>query len=692
MNTPGVSRIGLEFAVFCWWWRGPARRREVPGPSTDLVPELVMRRSFLVALSLLATPLLAQAPVITPAGDPSVRDDTIYRLAVNPADHPNDPYVYLLDDGVVKVEADGRSTSTYRQVVQILNQDGVDSWAEQSFGYDADRERLRINWIRVLGTDGHVISDHPSHEQESLSSVALSAPVYSNVKTHRVSLAGVAPGTIVDYSFTTERFQPPLAGDFYAPWSVHTGRLVRRSRLILDVPATASPRIVERNLHFQTRVTKRNGRRVYEWATQDVPRIEREPYAGSPDTVYAGIEAAGWVTWPDIARWYAGLAADREGMTPALQAKLTALVSSAHSLEDSLKAVQRWVAQDIRYVSLALGLGGYQPRRPGDVLETGYGDCKDKATLFITLLGGLGVTAYPVLLSSSGGADSTLPSVSQFDHMIAAIVLPGSGELRYVDLTASLAPFGQLPGAEQGSFALLVHPDGTGQRVTLPQDSVGANGGFDRLDGEITAEGLFNGHMDERATGTRQFELRDNFSSPLDSTQRSRIARRIASAVFPGGSGDSLLLFDGRDLSAEPRVELAIHNGRATSTSAGTVILTLPMRTYDLQSLADDLRARGARRFPISAEAVSGEGVEETRLDVTLPVGWQARLPADVDAPSDFGHYEAHYSQDGRVLHVLRRMSGARGVYPPDRVGDLIAWFQAVSKDDAKYVIIDTGH
>jgi Domain of Unknown Function with PDB structure (DUF3857)/Transglutaminase-like superfamily len=650
-----------------------------------------MRRSILAALSLIAAPLFAQAPVVTAAGDPSVKSDTIYRLAVDPADYPNDPFVYLLDDGIVKIEADGRTTRTYRQVVQILNQDGVEDWAEQSFSYDASRERLRINWVRVVRPDGHVISDGPSHEQESLSPVALSAPVYSSSKVRRLTLAGVAPGTIVDYSFTIERFQPPLEGDFYTSWSVHTGRLVRRSRLILDVPAGAAPRIVTRNVRFKTGVTEVKGRRVYEWATQEVPRIERESYAGSPDTVYSSIEAAGWVTWADVATWFSGLMRDRHELTPALRAKLTSLVAGAGTLEDSLKAVQRWVAQDIRYVSLSLGLGGYQPRPPAAVLETGYGDCKDKATLFITMLSGMGVTAFPVLLSSSGGADSTLPSVSQFDHMIAAIVPPQGGALRFVDLTASLAPFGQLPGAEQGSFGLVVHPDGSGETVTLPEDPVAANASLAHLEGEITPDGLFNGHMDEVAQGTRQFELRNNFSSPLDSTQRTRLARGIATALFPGGSGDSLGVFDGRDLSAQPRITMAIHNGRATTSSAGTAILTLPVHTYTVQGLADELREHGARSFPISATAVSGDGVEEESLDLTLPRGWHARLPPDVDVPGDFGHYEAHYSQQGRVLHVLRRLTGARGVYPPDRVGDLISWFEAVSKDDAKYLVLDQG-
>src|SRR2546425_1646584 len=185
-----------------------------------------MGRSLLgvLVLGAAAAGLPAQAPHITPAGDPSIRSDTIYRLAVAPADYPDQGYVYLLDDGVLRFETDGRSSRTYRQVVQILTQDAVDDWAEQSFSYTAGRERLTINWIKVVKPDGTVISAQPSHEQESLAPVAMEAPVYSDAKVRRVTLAGVAPGTLVDYSYTIERLQPTMPGEFYSGWRVTTGR------------------------------------------------------------------------------------------------------------------------------------------------------------------------------------------------------------------------------------------------------------------------------------------------------------------------------------------------------------------------------------------------------------------------------------------------------------------------------------
>ena len=651
-----------------------------------------MRHFPLAGLPFVAVAALAQAPNITPSGDPSVKSDTIYRLAIDPKTHPDDPYIFLLDDGVVRVEPDGRTIRTYRQVIQILTQDGVEDWAEQSFGYNASREKLRINWIRVVKPDGTVISDGPSHEQESLSPVALSAPVYSDGKVRRVSLAGVAPGTIVDYSYTTERFQAPLPGDFYSAWSVYTSRLTRRSRLIVDMPENYHPRIQEKNLRFKTQVTVVKGRRIYMWAMQDVPRVEREPFAGSPDTVFSHIEMVGTTTWEDIARWYAGLAKDRFAITPALDAKLTELVAGSKTLEDSLRAVHRWVAQDIRYVSLSLGIGGYQPRQPAAVLDTKYGDCKDKATLFIAMARRMGVTAYPLLLSSSGDADSTLPSINQFDHMIAAIVWPGKPGYQFLDLTAELVPFGLLPPAEQGGFALVVKPDGSDDHVVLPEAAVADNREVSTITGALSPDGMFSGRLEELATGNRQYGLRDNFTTRFDSTQQNRLARNIANAVFSGAAGDSLLLFDGRDLTVQPHLALAIHNGRATSSAGGTDIFTLPIRTYQLHGVAADLRARGARKFPISAPSVSGEGVDEDNVEVTLPEGWHARLPKDVDVKSDWGHYEAHYSQSGRVLKVTRRMTGARGVYAPGRVTDLITWLEAVSADDAKYIVLEHGN
>jgi len=647
-----------------------------------------MRMLPLLLVAVCASTAVAQAPVITPAGDPSVRDDTIYRLAVKASDYPDEPFVYLLDDGVVRLEADGRGTRTYRQVIQILTQRAAEQFGEQVFSYSSSREKLTINWLRVVRPDGSVVSAHATHEQESDAPTALESPVYSDAKLHRATLGGVAPGTLVDWSYTVETLKPVMPGDYYSGWRVTNGRLTRRSRFIADVPASVTPRIKERNLHFPRQVVEAHGRRVYTWATQDVPKPpDGEPFAADSNDVITTIDVGLPIAWGDVARWYAGLSRDRYQVTPELESRLSEVVGAQKTRDDSLRALYRWVAQDFRYVSVSLGMAGYQPRPPAATLETKYGDCKDKATLFVALARRMGFHAFPVLLNSAGGVDTSLPTTGQFDHMIAAVERPG-GYL-YLDLTADIVPVGLLPPSEYGEFALIVHPDGRGEEVRLPQDSVAANRGLDLLEGELSPDGTFNGRLTRTRLGRSQLELREALSRNFTAEERAAIARNMADGEFDGATGDSLQLFDGHDLTAPARISVLIRNAKATTNTGGTDIMTLPLVAAVTPRLVGEVAAHVPRKFPIDVGEIFGPQEHVSELRITLPEGWRARLPAGVSVSGPFGTYVSTYEQNGRELHIVRRTSGARGVLPPDRVQDLLEFLRAVARDDARLLVLE---
>ncbi|HEY8197468.1 MAG TPA: DUF3857 domain-containing protein [Gemmatimonadales bacterium] len=649
-------------------------------------------RPVALILLLVAPPARAQAPVITPAGDPSVQSDTLYRLAVDPAKYPEESVVLLLDDGVVRYEADGTGVMTYRQVTQILSPDAVEDFAEHQFSYAPGHQRLTVNWIRVVRPDGTVVSDAPTQVQDSDVPATLGDPVYTDTKVRRYSLSGVAPGTIVDWSYTIEELKPFLPGDFSGSWNVHTGRFTRRSRYVVDLPAGMKPHMIERNLTFARRESVAHGRRIHIWATEDVPRVKPEEFMADSNGVFMSIGLTSPIKWETISRWYAKMAEDRYMLDSTLRAKLPGLLAGARSTDDTLRAVQRWVAQDVRYVSIALGLGGYQPRTPAEVVSTGYGDCKDKATLFIAAVSALGFRAYPVLLNSSGDIERALPSIAQFDHAIAVVDRPG-GRV-YVDLTADLAPFGEIPPSVHGQFALVVHPDGSSEQVTLPEAAPGDNLHETRIVGSLTPAGYLTASYEERGLGTRQYSLRSLFLGPIDSTRRADFARSIASKLYPGAEADSLQIFDGRDLTADPRVALRIVNGlaaRRTGTGS-TVILTLPFTSMrGMADAATALEAKGPRRFPIDAAKVIGPMVGESHLSLTLPPGWRVHLPPPVTVIGKWGSYTARYAQEDSTLRVHRRLEGARGVYAPEAVADLAAWLRAVGQDDVPYLVLETG-
>ena len=632
----------------------------------------------------------AQAPS---APAPPAASDSIYRLAVDSTAYREYPYVYLLDDGVVRCESDGRCTRTYRQVVQLLKERAVREWAERRFSYQPERQKLDINWIRVVRPSGEVVSDKPVQSQESDVPAAMTDPVYTNTKVIRYSLSNVAAGTLVDISWTIQQLDPFLAGNFFHGWNITMAYPAQRSRFVLDLPASLKPNVVERHLAFRRQETVKGDRRIYTWATRDVVPVKAEPFAPDSSIPAMAVRVSAPLTWGDIGRWYDGLAKERYALTPAVAARVDAVVRGARTGDDTLRALHRWIARDLRYVSIALGLGGYQPRFPEATVQTGYGDCKDKATLFIAAARHLGLAAYPVLLHNAGVRETQLPALEQFNHVIAAVPDPGRRSYTYLDLTTADFPVGTVPTSYQGEFGLVIRPDGSTEEIRFPEDSVGLD--EQRLVGELGEDGrIITARYTATARGRAEYGMRRAFAEPLDSARRANLGRNFARS-FPGAKVDTVIAFDGRDWSATPRLEVALRDGVAAKAAGASLIVGIPGpfrgRAASYRRVLEDLEQRGPRTLPIDAGKVAAPVRIVTELRFTLPAGWTAQLPKNVAARSAFGTYTAEYAQNGRELRIYKTLEGAKGVHGADKVGALVEWLRAVTQDDAEFVALTRG-
>ena len=134
---------------------------------------------------------------------------------------------------------------------------------------------------------------------------------------------------------------------------------------------------------------------------------------------------------------------------------------------------------------------------------------------------------------------------------------------------------------------------------------------------------------------------------------------------------------------------MLIRHGKAATDAGGTEILTIPLTSYAVTNLISALEARGPRKYPISSEKVWGPHTEVQELRLTLPAGWKAKLPANDSATSLFGTYVAEYSQTGQELRISRNLTGTDGVQPASKYAELLDWMKQLSKDDAKYVILE---
>lgn len=614
---------------------------------------------------LLSSSLAAQAA-------PARIADTLYALAADSTAYRDAEYVYLLDDGVIRLEADGRSSRTYRQVIWVLKESAVEQWSEFRFSHQPGRQKWTLNWARVVTSTGEVLTPAPDVSQESDVPASMDSPVYVDQKVHRLTLGRVKVGSIVDVSFTLEDVAPWRPGDFYSNWVVNPGLPVRRSRLVLDAPSGVEPRVDVKNLSFAPSVRDANGRRITTWATAEVPGFKAEPFAADSNGVIMRIDIGGASRWQEIGTWFAGLARDRFVATPALERKAAELVRGARTLEDSIEAVHRYVADEIRYVSVSLGIGGYQPRAAAEVLASGFGDCKDKAGLFIALLKPLGVKAYPVLLNNGGEVNRKLPSIAQFDHAIAAVDRPGRSRV-YVDLTASKYPWGAIPGSVQGQFALVLTSDDAVEEVELPEE--------DGIASRILVRGTLDsaGRADVRAEMTVTGELATRFRvmvrEGIDSAGRVAMMRQFAAEVYPESVGDSLAFTDTPEGVV---VSVIARRGRAAQLAGPVAILAQPFQgnDVDLTGIIAELEAHRPRRFTIDAAAVSTSSNGALRYELTLPKGWQVQIPKDIELSGPFGVVRRKVRQQGNLLTIEQESRGGEGILPPSSLDHLLTWLR----------------
>ena len=140
---------------------------------------------------------------------------------------------------------------------------------------------------------------------------------------------------------------------------------------------------------YEPKISDEGDRRVYRWSHSQTKDTDSPPKKAAPSRGRGSagdpvddLSELGATRETGIARWRR--TADEP--TEAVKAKADSLVQGKTDDMAKVKALYDYVSRDFRYVSLSLGLSAYQPHPAADVMNLGYGDCKDKNTLLAALL------------------------------------------------------------------------------------------------------------------------------------------------------------------------------------------------------------------------------------------------------------------------------------------------------------------
>lgn len=160
----------------------------------------------------------------------------------------------------------------------------------------------------------------------------------------------------------------------------------------------------------------------------------------------------------DLYAWYASFVNNLREATPSpdLVAVVEGLKAPGDTEEETVKKMYYWVQDNIRYIAFEEGMRGLIPHNGSYVCEKRYGDCKDMASILVSMMEIAGIKGYYTWI---GTRDipypyTRYPTPIVDNHMIATYISP-SGRYYFMDATSNHTPFGMPSSMIQGKEALI---------------------------------------------------------------------------------------------------------------------------------------------------------------------------------------------------------------------------------------------
>lgn len=556
----------------------------------------------------------------------------------------------ILDRAVqIEIRPDGSVLERERLRVRIDNDRDLETWSHHVVYLDDNRELSSLS-ASVLRPDGKV--ENVGRKALDTHEVAGSGVLHSSSKYRSLRFPPASVGSVlsVDQEVKVRPYFPAGFVDLGSSSSLTESLRVEvkgggagwRWRLDGSLPGLEvkeTPGGVE--------ITGRS-----------LPRLsppDFAPASASSGAIlrYAWGDTAGW---EKVGSWYERLTAEVPRGTEPVRAKARELTASLAGRREKLEALLAFARKQVRYVAVEVGIGGYRPHTPQEVLERRWGDCKDKSFLLIDLLREVGIEAWPVLILSEGEdrVDREFPSPYQFNHLIVAVAAddlglaaadPVAGGYLFMDPTLPLGALSWLHPATQDQEALVVR-GGRGELVRTPirQQSEGRRLSVDL---SLSPQG--------EATGEARLELLGVAGWAYLDLLQTRRPDEIDRIVLESLGG----LLPGVKLE-QPK--LAAHDaGVPAATLTAKLHLVLP-QAWEPGSVPQipvpaltDMPAPGVldgRELPVVADPFSTQ------------VTWSVTLPQDGCPPASgqeqtvengLGSFRQSFQLDGRKLTLERR-------------------------------------
>lgn len=363
-----------------------------------------------------------------------------------------------------------RSVTKVHRMYTVLNENGARAL---SFAEYTDRfssiEDVEIN---VFDANGKSIG---KYRKKDLQKSAIGSGLIDDGYVVHFQVPVTRYPVSVEYKYEERRkgtmFYPSY--DLLLP-----GERVESSSFTAKIAKELDLRFQEKNTSIKPTITEDEKYKFYNWKVSNLAGIEYEEGSINDHSKYPTILLApnkfkydnytgDFSTWKSFGEFFYELNKGRDELPKEKVLFFRELVKNATNDRDKARILYNYLQENFRYVSIQLGIGGFQTFTAEFTEQKKYGDCKALSNYMRAALKAVGINSYLAVIRSgvnAGTLEANFPMQSS-NHMILCV--PNNKDTIWLECTSKINEFGVLGVFTENRHAILLTENG-GVFVSTP--------------------------------------------------------------------------------------------------------------------------------------------------------------------------------------------------------------------------------
>lgn len=470
---------------------------------------------------------------------------------------------------------------------------------------------------------------------------------------------------------------------------INSGISTQHNKYVIIAPKEYNVRYLMLNGAAAPVITEEKDKKIYTWEASNMPARKTESHGPRwremvPYVLVApsDFEAQGYKgdmsTWADYGKFIEQLRTGRDILPDNVKQQVHALVDTIPDVHRKVYALYRYLQQNTHYISIQLGIGGWQPFSADYVATKKYGDCKALANYMVALLKEAGVRGKYVEIRAGEDAAPMVEAFPSFqsNHVISCVPLEKDTIwLECTSQTESPDYMGTFTGGRKG---VLIDEDG-GHLVKTPSYSAADNTQCRVVHAQVGADGSLDASVNTVYQCVRQ-EWPQHMMDDISGEDRKKYLNELFH--LPTYSVDKSHYEEQQ--GPRPVVKEDLHvtvNNYASVTGKRLFISPNVFDRSNTRLPADSIRKYDYVNYDAHTDIDS--------VVIAVPAGYQVEArPKDVDIESAFGTFRTSLRFDNDRLIYYRYLQQSAARYPPVQYAALVKFYEQLYQSDNQRVVL----